>query len=344
MRTPSRASNYCLPRTRLTRALFALALPALALLAFALPWAQAAGASEPGPQVIVEFSPAIQDVLNAPVTRRLIQLELAEAKLTPNPSRSYQQPLTLFYRLLLTHAGELRIELWERGEFYGARRVSAAHGNKKLLARHVALATAELAQRLSRAHSQRAKEVEEVERRARQHELARAEAARLERWALVSVADAAWLPDAEAALLGPRLGFQLNQPKHGRLEFTVGWLFSTGGALPGVDGLEWLELKFAPSYRIDRAALAIGFDVAAAMLLLSGPAWVDGIAGQRQTWSSRGGAHLHFQPQLSPSLKFHVGAEAAWLLREVPTAAPGEAATQLQGVWLGLSLGFLTSS
>src|SRR5690606_20986597 len=98
---------------------------------------------------------------------------------------------------------------------------------------------------------------------------------------------------------GPRLGFQLNQARRGRLEITGGWLFGSGSALPDVEGLEWLELKLAPAYRFDDSDLAVGFDLAAAMLLFAGSVSVDGIPEQRQTWSARGGLHLHFQPELS---------------------------------------------
>jgi hypothetical protein len=293
--------------------------------------------------VIVEFSSNTQALLNARLTRRLIQLELAEAKLTAHPKRE-EAGLALFYRLILTDTGELRIELWERGEFYGARRVSTAHGDQKLLARHVALATAELAQRLSRAHSQKAKELALRKRQLLDAKRAREEAAKRERWALVSRAEAAWLAESDAWFAGPRLGFQLNRASRGRLEITAGWLLGSSGASLDGNGAEWLELELAPAYRFDAIDVAAGFNLAAATVVFTGPVSVDGIAKQRQTWSSRAGAHLHYQPALSSRLRLHVGAQAAYLLRDIQVLRLETSTKRLGGLWLGLNLGVLIGS
>ncbi|HEU5073969.1 MAG TPA: hypothetical protein VFU02_07345 [Polyangiaceae bacterium] len=297
-----------------------------------------AAAAPAAPDVVVEISPAAGEVLNDGVTRRLIHLELAEVKVAPNPTRENTSGLTLFYRLVLTPAGELRIELWELGEFYGARRVSTAHGDKKLLARHIALATAELAQRLSRAHSQEAKQLERRARQERDYRRARLEQQRRERWALVSQGGAAWLPDAEAWLAGPRLGLQLNHPHRGRVEWSAAWLFGTAHGFPDVRGIEWLEVRAAPQLRFDAQSLAAGVEVAAATVALAGPVSVDTIPNQRQTWSARAGFHLEFQPRIAEQLRLNVAAEAAYLLRNIPlrTETGDE---RIRGAWFGLNVG-----
>ena len=284
-------------------------------------------------------------MLNSRDTGRLIRLELAEVRVTPHPIRHAEQGLALFYRVLTTDTGELRIELWERGEFYGARRVSTAHGDKKLLARHVALATAELAQRLSRAHSQRAKQLQRERREKLALERARQERVRRERWALVSGAHGAWLPRTRAWLAGPRLGFQLNHPRNGRLELTGGWFLGAPGSLPGNVDLEWLELRLQPSYRFDAADLDLGFGVAAASAQFMGPVSLEGSAPrQRQTWSARAGASVGYQPRLSRRLRLAIGADASVLLRSIWLQPYEGQSIDLGGLWLGLTLGVLVDS
>ncbi len=294
-------------------------------------------------QVVVEITPAAREMLNARVTRRLIELELADLRISANPKRPDDPGLSLFYRLLVADNGELRIELWELGEFYGARRVSTAHGDKKLLARHVALATAELAQRLSRAHTQLAKELERKRKNEAREARERAEKERRERWALLSRLEVAWLPRPNAWLTGPRLGFQLNHPHSGRLEVSASWLYGTTNDLKSRDGFEWLELKVAPAYRFDAYDLAAGFDVGVATLAFSGDVSVDGTPGQRQTWAARAGTHLQYEPRLSPRLRLHLGSEAAILLRNIRAQSDHEA-IDLGGLWLGVSLGLVLDS
>ncbi|HEY6723668.1 MAG TPA: hypothetical protein VI197_06530 [Polyangiaceae bacterium] len=315
-------------RIRLTSGLVGLALNAFG----------SAAAAPAAPDVVVEISPAAGEVLNDGVTRRLIHLELAEVKVAPNPSRQDSSSLTLFYRLVLTPAGELRIELWELGEFYGARRVSTAHGDKKLLARHIALATAELAQRLSRTHSQKAKQLEHQARQNLEARRAEVERARRERWALVSQGGAAWLPEPSAWLAGPRLGVQLNHPQRGRVEWSAAWLFGAAGGIPEVHGIEWLEVRAAPQLRFDAQSLAVGLELAAASVALGGPVSVDAIPKQRQTWSARAGLHLEFQPRVAQQLRLNIAADASYLLRSIPLQVETRS-ERLRGAWFGLNLG-----
>jgi hypothetical protein len=296
------------------------------------------------PEIIVEIAPAARELINARVTRRLIELELAEVKLAPHPKRANDTGLSLFYRLTLHTAGELRIELWERGEFYGARRVSTSHGNKKLLARHIALATAELAQRLSRAHTQSAKLIEREQEAERQRQVALRIAQRHERWALLSSADASGLPASSTWLFGPRLGVQLNQPRDGRLEISGAWLMGPSNVLATSNTLQWLELKLSPSYRLDAYSLAVGADVAATLLQFGGPVSVDAIPGQHQTWSAHAGGHVHYQPRISEHFRLHLGLSGSILLRQVLVQADAGPAARLKGLWLGLSFGALIDS
>lgn len=293
------------------------------------------------PEIVVEITPEAREVINARVTRRLIRLELAEVRVAPNPTRNDPPTLALFYRLILTESGELRIELWERGEFYGARRVSTAHGDKKLLARHIALATAELAQRLSRAHTQKAKQLVLEAEKQRQTELERRRRERLERWALGSQADAAWLPQSQAWLAGPRVGFQLNHPRRGRLDLSFAWLFGTAKDLPESSHLEWLEFRVTPQYRFDAQHLALGLSLAANTLSVSGPVHLDQIAEQRQSWSARAALHFAYEPVLTPAARLRLALEPGILLRNVQVADAHGDLEGFRGLWLSVSAGLV---
>src|SRR6187431_2323057 len=81
-------------------------------------------------------------------TRRLVQLELSEIDV-PQASANKRSRAPLFFRVVLVEP-DVRVELWERGEYYGARGVSGSNAAGQLGARRVALAAAELARRLQR--------------------------------------------------------------------------------------------------------------------------------------------------------------------------------------------------
>ncbi|HYP90384.1 MAG TPA: hypothetical protein VEQ59_19565, partial [Polyangiaceae bacterium] len=109
-------------------------------------WLGVAPARAAPASVVVEIDLGAERLVDARSARRLVPLELADVAL---PTTSRGTPV-LFFRVLGRDAGTLRLELWERGEFHGARTLSGAGENPQLVARRVALAAAELGRRLAR--------------------------------------------------------------------------------------------------------------------------------------------------------------------------------------------------
>jgi hypothetical protein len=152
------------------------------------------------------------------------------------------------------------------------------------------------------------------------------------------------LSGPNAWLVGPSLGFQLNQKNRGRLELHAHWLAGEAGSVPGSRALQWFELELSPSYRFDRISSSVGLDLAAAVVSLSGVGAVDAIPGQRQSWSARAGLRLRYQPRLGQRLRLDLGPELAYLLRDVPVTSENGEHTRLGGIWVGVGLGFVIDS
>ena len=288
-----------------------------------------------GTPVLVEISDGAETLLDARAARHLVALELSDIDVLEPGNRA---PMPLFFRVV-QQGQDLRVELWQRGEFHGARLVSSMNSGGQLSARRVALAAAELARRL---HKKRQVQVE----RERVDALARAEARAQEaRHALdgsLAVRPSLAFADVgsmAATLAGPRLLGQWAFAPHTRLDAGFAWLV---GSAPDAAKAEWLELSVSPSRRLQLADgfdLDLGVNVAAAWVRLGHVRSVDAILDQNETWSARATALVRVEPRLSRQLRLSVGAEAGLLLREIPFQALGGSADRLRGVWLGLDLG-----
>jgi len=188
--------------------------------------------------VTVEIADGAEALLDARATRRLIALELADVNV-PRLDSAKRARSSLFFRVVQV-GPDLRVELWERGEFHGARVVSGTNAAGQLGARRVALAAAELARRLQKKRQVQAeRELREAAARAR----ARDRAARLTLdgpLALRPSFELTGVGGASATLFGPRLLGQWTFAKRARLDGGLAWL--AGGA-PHGSKLEWLELS-----------------------------------------------------------------------------------------------------
>ena len=290
-----------------------------------------------GAAVLVEIGDSAESVLDARATRRLVQLELSEIDV-PQASANKRARAPLFFRVVLVEP-DVRVELWERGEYYGARVVSGSNAAGQLGARRVALAAAELARRLQRRRHVQAE-------RERVAELSRAaEAAREARraldgpLALRSSLEIASIGPAAATLAGPRLLGQWTFARRARIEAGFAWL---AGSAPAAAKSEWLELSLSPLRRLSLSEtldLDLGLTVAAAWLRLARVHGVDSISDQNETWSARAAAVIRIEPRLSRQLRLSLGAEAGVLLRPVPFESLSGSAERLHGAWLGLGIG-----
>jgi hypothetical protein len=287
--------------------------------------------------VLVELDDAAEPLLDARATRRLVALELADIDVAL-PGGSKQASAPLFFRVVRVEQN-LRVELWVRGEYHGARLISGSNALGQLGARRVALAAAELARRLQKRRQIQA---------ARERALALANAARAAREARRALdgplavrpsLELAEIGDRSATLIGSRLLGQWTFVRRTRLDLGLAWF---AGAAPDRAWAEWAELSVAPMQRLAIAEtldLDLGLTLAAAWLRFSRVRGVDAIADQHETWSARAAAVARLEPRLSRRLRLSIGAEAGLVLREIPFQPMSGGADRLRGMWLSLGLG-----
>lgn len=290
---------------------------------------------------MIEIDPRAELLVDARATRRLTQLELDDVQVPP--AATSERPTTeLFLRVLGAEDGVVRVELWERGEFCGERRLSVANASTQLGARRVALAAAELARQLRR---KRLVERERAERDRRRRALA-AERAKNRTLngplALASTVRSAWLPEDDWLELGPGLALEVDLRRGSRLDLGAEWLF---GALPDRDvRSSRLGVVFGPARRFvlsSRLDLDVGLELGVSALHFGSVHAVDGVEGQRETWTARAGLALRLQPRLARDVRLSLGPSAGVALRRVPIEIEPGRRLDLGGPWLGAELGIV---
>jgi len=290
-----------------------------------------------GEAVLVEIGDSAESILDARATRRLVQLELSEIDV-PAASGNKRARAPLFFRVIKVDH-DVRVELWERGEYHGARVVLGSNAAGQLGARRVALAAAELARRLQKKRQLQA-ERERIAGLARAAEAAREARRALDGpLALRSSLEVASIGALTTTLAGPRLLTQWTLQKRARIEAGFAWLI---GSAPAAAQAEWLELSCAPMQRLSLAEavdLDLGLNLAAAWLRLAKVRGVDDILDQNETWSARATAVVRIEPRLSRQLRLSLGMDAGLMLREVRFQSLTGSAERLRGAWLGLGLG-----
>jgi hypothetical protein len=275
------------------------------------------------------------------LTRRLIQLELSDVIVPPVVTGiAANQPPALFYRVLATRPETIRVELWERGEFHGARNVSLSSGTTQLHARRIALAAAELARRL------RGQRIADAKRLARPKSNGDnggygAHAGRPRAGVGTSVRAAAVGP-AALWVIGPELAGRLRLGESARIELAGAWMQGGVPALSGTPMTTWIELSLAPGYA---AALGRGFSAvtsarfAAAAVHLNDVAAVDGIERQEDSWSARAALELRLEAKLTRAIAVHIAPEVGAVLRRISVRGRDGDFERLGGLWIGGSLG-----
>lgn len=285
----------------------------------------------------IELEPRVEAVLDARAVRRLIQLELSEVQVPPPVGQS---EAALFVRVLSAGEGQLRVELWERGEQHGTRFVSGTRGSPSVIARRVALVAAELARGLM---NKRLAEATRAERAARR-------AAREERLRATRTLDGpqAVRPGVEGTLIehlwlaGPTLDVQVHA--FGRLRIDAGAAWSFGLLTPGRTTVEALSVRAGPSRRFvlgSSTDLDIGLRAEAALLSFQGVASVDGLPGERASYWARAMLALRFERRLSRELRLDIGLLGGYTLRRVPLVLADGRALRLGGGVVGAELGIV---
>ncbi len=298
------------------------------------------------PQVVVEIAPAAESLIDARATRRLLKLELLDVRVPPALGQGgVDAQATLFFRVLGEGTNTLLIELWEKGQFYGARRVSGALGSAQVRARMVALAAAGLVRRL-----QHLRETEvRLQREAEEQRLAaEAAAARARpRWVLNAGARSAWVGTGDFWLVGPNLGTRLRTGSPFGVEFGSSLMFGELRAASSNPALEWLELSAAPEYRLSLSpslGLDLGVRAAAALVHVADVSRLDDSLGQTRTWSARAVGELRGRWSFAPETALQFGVEAGFVLRDLNVQDQTGQQLRPGGLWLGASLGIALGS
>jgi hypothetical protein len=252
--------------------------------------------------IAVEIDTRAEALLDARAVRRLVQIELADVNVPPRPG---DQNTALFVRVLAGREGELRVELWERGESHGARSVAAGRGSNALTARRVALAAAELARGLrqrrivlARAADREKKRKAALERLERDRTLDGPHALRF---------GASGTFAEELVLVGPVLDAELHVYGRTRLDLGAGWSF---GSLGGESALEAWSVRGGPARRLvlgSRVDLDLGLRAEASVLSFQKALAVDGMRGQEESWAARLEGVVRLQPRFTRSLRLSVG-------------------------------------
>jgi hypothetical protein len=306
-----------------------------ALLLGVLAWANVADAAPAS--VLVEIDGAAERLVDARSARRLVPLELSDVAV-PSSGRA---PPVLFFRVLGRDAATLRVELWERGEFHGARTLSGAGENPQLVARRVALAAAELGRRMARRREATLARDERL--RLSREALARQQRARTVEgpFAVRSELAVGTVPE-RLWVVGERLSAELSL--RGRFRLDVGaelW----GGALAPSVAVELQGVSLGPGFRQPLTrAVDLDFGLRAAAFVVQAPRAraLDGIAWQSASWTASVNLGSRLELRLSRQVRAALGVEAGGLLRPLRYSAD-ERDERLRGVWLGGSLGVVVT-
>lgn len=295
--------------------------------------------------MLVEIDAAAERIVDARSTRRLVPLELADVAV-PASAAGSRRPPVLFFRVLGGSEGTLRVELWESGEYHGARTLSGAAESPQLVARRVALAAAELGRRLAR---KRAAALTR-DARLRQLELARQRELRerTQEGPLALRSELAYV-GVPGKLQAFGVGLSGELTLRGPLRLDVGASLLAGkldaGAAARLRTL--LEgLSVGPAYRLVLAR-SVDLDLAASatahLLQVPSASTLDGIAAQDSSWTARAGGSVRFQLRLTRQVRASLGGELGALLRSVRYTGADPEPLYLKGVWWGALLGVVVT-
>jgi hypothetical protein len=285
----------------------------------------------------IEIELGIEAVIDARAVRRLIQLELSDVVVPP---RAGEPEAQLFVRVLSSAEGQLRVELWERGEQHGARLVSGVQNAPSVAARRVALAAAELARGLRQKRRLQAVEVERTRRRiAREERLAQS---RTLDGPVALRAGGEWVWGRNLWLAGPTLDGEANLFGRLRLDLGASWTF--GRLTPGRTNVEAMSLRAGPARRFalgTHTDLDVGARAEAALLTFHGVRGVDGMREEEQSWSARTLAVVRFERRLGRSARLELGALGGLSLRRVPVTLADGRSLRIGGGLVGAELGLV---
>lgn len=296
-----------------------------------------------------------EDVVSETTARRTLALELREVEVPASPLRHGDESsqVQLHVRVSAEPAADdsqkpalLVIEVWDRGESAGRRRVSA-RGDPSTVGRRAALAAVELVRQLGFTRSRLARLQAKRKEERRREEQRLAQKQRRRRLAIDSRLSSLVLPEG-GWLVGPGLGVELNSQFPLRLR---GVLSHRTGSLSVEDGPEhtasypWSHVDLSVSalwVGSVEGALAVegGLLAGVSAVHLGGDLISEELTGLRDTWSSRLGGTVGATAPLGRGSRLRLGLTAGMTLRPVPFGREG-VNSSLGGGFLGVHLALL---
>jgi len=239
------------------------------------------------------------------------------------------------------------VALWDRGEFVGRRRISDST-HSTILARRVGLAVGELGSRLNYNRAREARLLAKQE--AFLKETAQEEA-RLRQWRALRLRaglTSQFLPRG-AWNLGPVIGLIWTDRAPLSLSMDLSW---SAGGLPdlaeaslGETVPQWSQFEFSLGadylHRASpRTTFSVGPLIGVSTVNVGGAAFVDGISGQKDTWSARAGLRFGSARSWGDTFEVRIDLTGGAVLRPVPVSL-AEKEFRIGGGFVGLSISAL---
>lgn len=290
---------------------------------------------------VVEVSPPAEKWVDRALLTRLIELELSDVDVPPPPAVDAEVDAPGLYVRIRRVRGRVVVELWDRGQRQGQRRLVPSD-SRALTARRIALASGELASRLrDQRLSERRAAV--IERRRLADELARPKPPNISARPFVAaeLGGGAAL-DGGALLWGPRVRSGLTFGNGG--EVAMGAALSAGAAreLDGEPRLQWFELSAGAGRWFDLERpfrWRVGADAAVAAVHVADATIWSEAGGVSETWSARATGQLRVCWLLDSSVGLDAFFDAGAVLRKVWLDLGEGERDGVGGLWLGAGVG-----
>ncbi len=296
-----------------------------------------------------------EEIVSETTARRTLALELREVDVPPSPLRPNEASGDVHLHVSVSVAPKseqsggaafLVIEVWDRGEFAGRRRVSA-RGDPPTVGRRAALAAVELVRQLGMARTRLARVQAKRREERRLEQLRRARQQRAKRLALGSSFSSLVLPEG-GWLVGPGLEAEFNSHLPLRLRAALGYRLgrlSVQGMGLGATHSAWSQIDLSVSAlwvrsMSDEISVEGGLMAGVSALHLGGELVSEQLTGLKDTWSSRLGGALGAVAPLGTWSRLQAGVSAGITLRRVPYGRAGTESS-LGGGFIGVRLALL---
>jgi hypothetical protein len=293
------------------------------------------------------------ELVSETTARRTLALELRQVEVPADPLREGDEA-----RLVQLHVSVspeaptgdnerpnfLIVEVWDRGQSAGRRRISA-HGHPSTVGRRVALAAVELVRQLVASRQRLQAEIEAARQAEQKEAMARAERAEHRRLGFGARASFLGMPQG-GWLVGPGLGLEFNGNLPLRVRAEVDYrLGSIKMVRPaGSERYSWSHVEFSLAAlwtkALNKTQVEVGVLGAVSAVHLGGGLEAEGLTALADTWSARLGLSAGLLVPVGGWARLRAGFSAGGLLRPVPYGRDGDQSS-LDGAFVGSELTLL---